>query len=104
MQPQPAPRLMPEASALSDSAELLMTLSLSGFLFMQLKASLRSGQNFEVSDCDLWSTWSVFHSSRPVGGRYGLMTRNQIYNGGSCHWFVSCGCPRLDIPMRSAAG
>ena len=67
---------------------------------MQLKASLRSGQNFEVSDCDLWSTWSVFHSSGPVGGRYGLMTRNQIYNGGSCHWFVSCGCPPLDILMR----
>ena len=31
--------------------------------------------------------WSVFHSSGPVGGRYGLMTRNQIHNGGSCHWF-----------------
>jgi hypothetical protein len=39
------------------------------------------GQNFEISDCDLWATWSVFHSSGPVGGRYGLMTRNQIYNG-----------------------
>lgn len=57
------------------------------------------GQNFEVSDCDLWATWSVFHSSGPVGGRYGLMTRNQVYNGmrshttfhdtQSCRWTVA---------------
>ena len=53
-----------------------------------------NGKSFEVSDCDLWATWSVFHSSGPAGGqygygaaRYGLMTRNQIYNGGACHWF-----------------
>ena len=53
-----------------------------------------NGQSFEVSDCDLWATWSVFHSSGPAGGqygygaaRYGLMTRNRIHNGGACHWF-----------------
>ena len=58
------------------------------------------GQNFIVEDCDLWATWSVFHSSGPtsgdpsagapavsIGGRFGLMRRNTIYNGGSCHWF-----------------
>lgn len=45
------------------------------------------GQNFEVTDCDLWSTWSVFHSSGPVGARFGLIARNRIYNGGACHWF-----------------
>ena len=60
------------------------------------------GQNFVVEDCDLWSTWSVFHSTGitvpggtpaalaappPIGGRFGLMRRNTIYNGGACHWF-----------------
>mmetsp|Transcript_22093 Transcript_22093/g.66317 ORF Transcript_22093/g.66317 Transcript_22093/m.66317 type:complete len:262 (-) Transcript_22093:2313-3098(-) len=58
------------------------------------------GINFEVSDCDLWSTWSVIHSSgidNPVlsgwtysgfqSARYGLVLRNTIYNGGACHWF-----------------
>ena len=55
------------------------------------------GQNFVVEDCDLWSTWSVFHSTGitvpggtpatlaappPIGGRFGLMRRNTIYNGG----------------------
>ena len=56
------------------------------------------GQNFVVEDCDLWSTWSVFHSTGitvpggtpaalaappPIGGRFGLMRRNTIYNGGA---------------------
>ena len=56
--------------------------------------------NWEVSDCDLWSTWSVFHTSgiyAPVisghsylgwqTARWGLIQRNKIFNGGACHWF-----------------
>lgn len=45
------------------------------------------GRNFEFTDCDLWGTWSIFHSSGPVGARFGLIARNEIHNGGACHWF-----------------
>lgn len=45
------------------------------------------GRNFEFSDCDIWGTWSIFHSSGPTGARHGLIRRNEIHNGGACHWF-----------------
>jgi hypothetical protein len=58
------------------------------------------GMNWEISDCDLWSTWSVIHTSGiyapKISGhnflgwqtaKWGLILRNQIYNGGACHWF-----------------
>ena len=59
------------------------------------------GANFEISDSDIWSTWTVFMvcPDRYVCGafgslgrdiksaRYGQIVRNTVWNGGSCYWF-----------------
>lgn len=65
------------------------------------------GRNYQISDCDLWATWSVLYSgltppppgpptSDPHASRgpwlnseFGLITGNTIWNGGNCHWFDS---------------
>jgi len=64
------------------------------------------GLNFEIADCDLWSTWSVFHACSPKGmylcgtnrggggnqtARFGTVVRNTVWNGGSCHWLDNVG-------------
>ena len=70
------------------------------------------GKNFEVSDCDLWVSGTVFKSDGIYtnhlcpnrtsedlydsfvdadcvfsSARWGLVANNSIMNGGACHWF-----------------
>ena len=57
-----------------------------------------NGRNWEVSDCDIYSSWGVFsqpHTARldpQEMGAYGYLARNKLYNGkGST---VDCDGPR----------
>jgi hypothetical protein len=62
------------------------------------------GTNFEVVDCDLWSSWEVFMTATLTDKKddgswiyfnvtgfhdtsYGNIARNTIWSAGGCHWF-----------------
>ena len=58
------------------------------------------GQNFEITDCDVLGTATIFHTGGSKIGprgcsscdvtsteRFGVISRNQIWNANAAHWF-----------------
>ena len=56
-------------------------------VFCNTAVSVAAGQNFIVSDCDLWVSGTVFKCDGGHQARFGLIANNTIMNGGACHWF-----------------
>ena len=77
------------------------------------------GRNWEISDCDVWSTYNVFYGaptvhfnktdmatwrnhSNVIDSMFGLIRGNTVWNGGNCHWFD--GNKQLIYEQNSCTG